>query len=133
MYVRFLFFCNNLIETYLCLLQINLVYLYVTGIVEEKKKSPKSDDYVWDSDETYIQWENEFELNMGREQKEAAAEKQRKKRLAEDHANQLANMPRMNLFEAAQPEDADEEIEHEDIEEFDYESAHLGLDSSPEN
>ena len=66
-------------------------------------------------------------------EKEAAAEKERKKWLAEDHAKQLANMPRMNLFEAAQPEDADEEIEQEDIEEFDYESAHLGLDSSPEN
>lgn len=70
---------------------------------------------------------------MGREEKEAAAEKQRKKWLAEEYANQLANMPRMILFEAAQPEDADEEIEHKDIEEFDYESAHLGLDSSPEN
>lgn len=76
-----IFFFNNLIETYLCLLQINLVYLYVTVIVEEKKKSPKSDDYVWDSDKTYIQWENEFELNMGREQKEAAAEKQRNQRM----------------------------------------------------
>ena len=40
MYVRFLIFFNNLIETYLCLLQINLVYLYVTGIVEEKKTAP---------------------------------------------------------------------------------------------
>jgi hypothetical protein len=38
MYVTHLIFCNNLIETYLCLLQINLVYLYVTGIVEEKKQ-----------------------------------------------------------------------------------------------
>jgi hypothetical protein len=109
-----------------------LVYLYVTGIVEEEKNSPMSDDYVWESEETYIQWENEFELKMWREEKEAATEKERKK-LAEDHAKQLANMPRMNLFEAAQPEDADEEIGQEDIEEFDYESAHLGLDSSPEN
>ena len=41
MYVRFLIFFNNLIETYLCLLQINLVYLYVTVIVEEKKKEPQ--------------------------------------------------------------------------------------------
>jgi wobble nucleotide-excising tRNase len=105
-------------------------------VLLKKKNSPKSDDYVWESDETYIQWENEFELKIRREEKEekeAATEKERKKRLAEDHANQLANMPRMNLFEDAQPEDADEEIEEEDIEEFDYESAHLGLDSSPEN
>ena len=42
MYVRFLIFFNNLIETYLCLLQINLVYLYVTGIVEGKKKEAPS-------------------------------------------------------------------------------------------
>jgi hypothetical protein len=37
MYVKHLVFFNNLIETCLCLLQIILVYLYVTGIVEEKK------------------------------------------------------------------------------------------------
>ena len=105
-----------------------MIHIYVTGVIEDKNTNPKQDETVWESDETYIQWENEFEIPILKKEAEQEEEKKRKKLLAEDQAKQLANMPRLNLFEDAKAEDVeDEETEPEDVEDFEYEMTYLGL------
>lgn len=105
-----------------------MIHIFVTGVIEDKNTNPKKDETVWDSDETYIQWENEFEIPILLKEVEQEEDKKRKRLLAEDQAKQLANMPRINLFEDAKSEDVeDEETEPEDVEDFDYETAYLRL------
>ena len=67
-----------------------------------------------------------MDLDKRLKAEEEEAEKKRKKRLHEDHAKQLASMPKLNLFEDHSL-DSDNELEKEDIESFDYDNCHLGL------
>ena len=52
-----------------------MIHIYVTGVIEDKNTNPKQDETVWESDETYIQWENEFEIPILKKEAEQEEEK----------------------------------------------------------
>ena len=68
----------------------------------------------------------DLDKRLKAEEEQEEAEKKRKKRLHEDHAKQLASMPKLNLFEDHSL-DSENDLEKEDIENFDYDNCHLGL------
>ena len=102
--------------------------MYISGVenANEKRKSLAKDN-SWAPDDWYYAIEMEIDKRFIAEE-EGKAEKERKKRLREDHAKQLAEMPKLNLFEDDDTSlEKEEDLDKEDIESFDYDNAHLGF------
>ena len=61
----------------------------------------------------------------------AKAENERRKLVKEDRAKQLAEMPKLSLFDDEETSvEREDDLEKEDIESFDYDNAHLGFSDS---